>query len=196
MTQPQLGPGMLLVAARVLVDPHFADSVVLLIDADEDGALGVVLNQPTSVPIAQVLEGWEVAVNEPSTFFVGGPVGPEAALAVGSLRSGSGVSDGPDGQIKVVGFRPVSGSLGLVDLDTPVADIAVHLDGLRIFAGYSGWSAGQLEAEVVEGAWHVVPAQASDLFGSETGDLWRAVLRRQPGELAWASTQPLDPAVN
>lgn len=178
---------MLLVAARLLVDPNFTDSVILLIDADDAGALGVVLNRPSSVPIAQVLHGWESVVAEPRTFFVGGPVGPEGALAVGSLRPGPHAP---------TGFRPIVGSLGLVDLDSPVAEFSEQLDGLRIFAGYSGWSAGQLEGEIDEGAWHVVPGQPGDLFGAETEGLWRGVLRRQPGELAWASTQPLDPAAN
>ena len=68
--------------------------------------------------------------------------------------------------------------------------------GLRIFAGYAGWGEGQLEAEVEEGSWYVVAAQAPDVFRLDPSDLRRDVLRRQPGQLAWHSTRPADPELN
>jgi putative transcriptional regulator len=178
---------MLLVATRALLDPNFADSVVLVVDTDDGGALGVVLNRPSAVPVAQVLDGWGDVVAEPETFFVGGPVSPEGALAVGLLR--------PDAE-EPLGFRAFAGRLGLVDLDTPVDVIDGSLEGMRIFAGYSGWGTGQLEGEIEEGSWHVVPAEVPDVFRHDPDGLWRDVLRRQPGELAWTSTRPLDPEVN
>src|SRR5215218_256648 len=112
---------MLLVATRALVDPNFADAVVLVLDVDEDGALGVVINRPSGVPVAQVLDSWAEVVDEPETLFVGGPVSPEGALAVGLLRNGT---DPP------VGFREVAGRLGLVDLDTPVELMDGSLAGM------------------------------------------------------------------
>ena len=179
--------GMLLVAAPVLLDPNFADTVVLLLDVDEQGALGVVLNRPSPVTVAEVLGQWSGAVAEPNVLFHGGPVGTDAALAVALLRDPADVP---------VGFRSVRGSLGLLDLDTPTELLAGSLAGLRIFAGYAGWAPGQLESEVVEGRWYVVPAVALDAFRGDTGALWRDVLRRQPGELAWHSTRPVDPDLN
>jgi putative transcriptional regulator len=179
--------GDLLVATRALVDPNFSDSVVLVVDADGDGALGVVLNRPSAVPVAQVLDGWAEVVDEPETLFVGGPVSPEGALAVGLLS--------PDAE-PPLGFREFAGRLGLVDLDTPIEILDGTLVGMRIFAGYSGWAAGQLEAEIEEGSWHVVPGEVPDVFRHDPSGLWRDVLRRQPGELAWTSTQPLDPDCN
>ncbi len=95
-----------------------------------------------------------------------------------------------------MGFRAVEGRLGLLDLDTPVELLEGSLDGLRIFAGYAGWGAGQLDGEVEEGSWYVVPAQEPDVFRLDPATLWRDVLRRQPGELAWHSTRPLDPELN
>ncbi len=65
-----------------------------------------------------------------------------------------------------------------------------------MFAGYAGWGAGQLEAEIAEGSWYVVPALTADLFREDTTTLRRDVLRRQPGELAWVSTRPADPMQN
>jgi len=183
----ELRAGMLLVATPALLDPNFADTVVLLLDVDENGALGVVLNRPTAVPVAEVLADWRDVVAEPEVLFHGGPVSTEGALAVALLRA---LDDVP------VGFRQVEGNLGLVDLDTPVELVDGSLEGLRIFAGYAGWGAEQLVDEIEEGSWYVVPGQAPDVFRHDPTELWRDVLRRQPGELAWHSTRPVDPDLN
>ena len=185
--RPDVRAGQLLVATPMLLDPNFAETVVLLLDADENGALGVVLNRPSTVPVAEVLEPWAEVVAEPVVLFRGGPVSTEGALAVGLLRS---VDDAP------VGFREVTDDLGVIDLDTPVELVDGSLQGLRIYAGYAGWGAGQLEGEIEEGSWYVVPSMPPDCFRDDTHALWRDVLRRQPGELAWHSTRPLDPDLN
>ena len=183
----ELRAGMLLVATPALLDPNFAETVVLLLDVDDDGALGVVLNRPSMVPVADVLSGWSDVVVEPGVLFHGGPVSTEGALAIALLRTRDDVP---------VGFKEVVGQLGLVDLDTPVELLDGSLEGLRIFAGYAGWGAEQLVGEIDEGSWYVVPAQALDVFRIDPDELWRDVLRRQPGELAWHSTRPVDPGLN
>jgi putative transcriptional regulator len=179
--------GMLLVATPALVDPNFVDTVVLLLDADDQGALGVVLNRPSAVRVADVLDAWADVVVEPDVLFHGGPVGTDGALAVALLRDRDDVP---------VGFRAVDGRLGLVDLDAPVELLDGGLAALRIFAGYAGWGAAQLDAEIDEGSWYVVPGETWDAFRTDTTDLWREVLRRQPGEMAWHSTRPVDPELN
>ncbi|MBZ5737455.1 YqgE/AlgH family protein [Nocardioides mangrovi] len=179
--------GMLLVATPALLDPNFVDTVVLLLDVDDQGALGVVLNRPSVIRVGDVLDAWAGAVDEPDVLFQGGPVGPEGALAVAVLRDAADVP---------VGFRAVEGALGLVDLDTPVELLEGSLAGLRIFAGYAGWGAAQLDGEIEEGSWYVVPAEAADAFRDDPAELWRDVLRRQPGEMAWHSTRPFDPELN
>ena len=92
-----------------------------------------------------------------------------------------------------MGWRSVFGTLGIVDLDTPVELVDGTLGAMRIFAGYAGWGAGQLEAEVEEGSWYVVASEPTDVFRDDPTALWRDVLRRQPGELAWISTRPVGP---
>ena len=179
--------GMLLVATPALLDPNFVDAVVLLLDVDGQGALGVVLNRPSVVPVADVLEQWGDVVDEPEVLFQGGPVSPQAALAVARLQS---EDDAP------VGFHVVEGPLGLVDLDTPVQLLEGTLASLRIFAGYAGWGAEQLLGEIEEGSWYVVPGETPDVFRLDPTELRRDVLRRQPGELSWLSTRPLDPDLN
>jgi len=180
-------PGMLLVAAPMLVDPNFADSVVLILDIDENGALGVVLNRPLDVAVGEVLSDWTGVVSAPEVLYMGGPVSTEGALAVGRLA---------DADDEPVGWRAVFERFGIVDLDTPVELVEGSLASLRIFAGYAGWGAGQLAAEIEEGSWYVVPSEPGDVFRADPTDLWRDVLRRQPGELAWFSTRPIDPELN
>jgi putative transcriptional regulator len=178
---------MLLVASPELTDPNFSDTVILLLDTDDDGALGVVVNRPSSVPVDSVLADWHDQVAGPSVLFQGGPVSTEGALAVAWLRADV---DAP------VGYRSVADDLGLVDLDTPVELISGSLAALRIFAGYAGWSAGQLRGEIERGDWYVVSGDPTDVFREDASSLWRDVLRRQPGELAWHSTRPVDPDLN
>jgi putative transcriptional regulator len=86
--------------------------------------------------------------------------------------------------------------VGLLHLDTPIEIVAGAYRDLRIFAGYAGWAPGQLQAEIAEGMWHVVPADYSDVFGNEPLDLWRTVLRRQRSEIALFSTWLEDPDLN
>lgn len=174
-------------ASPELVDPNFADSVVLLLEHGDDGTLGVVLNRPSMVLVAEVLTEWRDVVSEPGVLFRGGPVSTDGALAVARPVD---PADEP------VGFRATSGGVGLLDLDSPRELVADGLADLRIYAGYAGWGAGQLEAEIAEGGWYVVPSEPGDLFGEDTKTLRRDVLRRQPGEMAWVSTRPADPGMN
>ncbi len=183
----EIAPGSLLLATAGLLDPNFADTVVLLLDVNDEGVLGVVLNRPSALPVSEVLGEWGDVVDEPEVLFQGGPVATDGALAVALAAPG-----GEGG----AGFRPVWGRLGLLDLDTPRELVTGTVDRLRIFAGYAGWGAGQLEAEVAEGSWYVVPGEVEDVFGEEAAVLRRQVLRRQPGDLALHATRPLDPELN
>ena len=153
-----------------------------------DGALGVVLNRPSPVPVHEVLPGWSDVLTRPDVLFQGGPVGTDSALALADVRLHD--EDEP------VGFRRLFGTTGIVDLDTPTEIMAPALSKLRIYAGYAGWGGGQLQAEIEEGSWYVLPAQPEDLYGAAPEGLWSRVLRRQPGELAWVSTRPVDPNLN
>ncbi|WP_210502684.1 YqgE/AlgH family protein [Nocardioides xinjiangensis] len=183
----QLASGMLLVATPALQDPNFVETVVLLLDVNDEGALGVVLNRPTQVLVADVLEPWRDVVVEPEVLFRGGPVGTDGALAVARLRD----PDEPP-----VGWRPVTSVLGMVDLDTPTELVDGSLAAMRVFAGYAGWGAGQLAGEVEEGSWYVVSSEAADAFRGDPDGLWRDVMRRQPGMLAWHVNRPVDPDLN
>ncbi|MCQ8770591.1 YqgE/AlgH family protein [Streptomyces telluris] len=190
--------GRLLVATPALADPNFDRAVVLLLDHDEEGSLGVILNRPTPVGVADILESWAALAGEPGVVFQGGPVSLDSALGVavvpgeGSDKTGASaaVGDGP------LGWRRVHGAIGLVDLEAPPELLAAALGSLRIFAGYAGWGPGQLEDELVEGAWYVVESEPGDVSSPDPSQLWRAVLRRQRNELAMVATYPDDPSLN
>jgi putative transcriptional regulator len=181
-------PGRLLVATPSLVDPNFARTVLLLLDHDDDGSIGVVLNRPSAVPVASVLPTWATSVDTPEVLFEGGPVSTDAALAVACVPE--------TGEADPIGFRRLFGVTGIIDLDTPPEVLAPAVTRLRVFAGYAGWGSGQLAAEIEEGSWYVLESTTQDIFHAHPTRLWGAVLRRQPGEMAWVSTRPVDPTLN
>ncbi|MGN6252972.1 MAG: YqgE/AlgH family protein [Marmoricola sp.] len=179
----ELRAGCLLVSSPQLEGSPFARSVVLLLDVDDGGALGVVLNRPSGVPVSGVLSGWSGLVCAPDVLYSGGPVEPEGALGVAVLRPGD-----PE----PTSWRGMFERTGVVDLDAPWEGY----DAVRIYAGYSGWGPGQLQDEIAEGAWYVVASHPDDLWQADPERLWRLVLRRQRGPLSMLLTMPLDPSSN
>jgi putative AlgH/UPF0301 family transcriptional regulator len=179
--------GSLLVAMPALSDPTFAGTVVYVLDHSDSGTLGVVLGRPSQVEIRDVLPGWCDLAVEPGVFHVGGPCETDTALCLATSRDGA----------PAPALRRVAGNVYLVDLDSDPAELEGRLDGLRVFAGYAGWSTGQLAAEIAEGAWACVPGRATDVLSLVSGpELWRAVMGRQIGRLAVLSTAPPDPSAN
>jgi putative transcriptional regulator len=182
--------GRLLVASPDLGDPNFARTVVLVVNHDEEGAHGVVLNRPSTTDVGEILPEWHLYATPPQVVFQGGPVGRDSALALAARVDGRGEQDEP------MGFRHVHAGIGLVDLDTPAELIASEIRSMRIFAGYAGWGSDQLEAEIDQGAWFVVDAESRDLASADPEQLWTEVLRRQPPPLALIATFPDDPSLN
>ncbi|TGA96206.1 YqgE/AlgH family protein [Streptomyces sp. MZ04] len=199
MTEVSSLTGRLLVATPALADPNFDRAVVLLLDHDEEGSLGVVLNRPTPVEVADILEGWGDLAGSPGVVFQGGPVSLDSALGIAVIPGGEGPS--PSSRLgssrgDPIAWRRVHGAIGLVDLDAPPELLAPALGSLRIFAGYAGWGPGQLEDELVEGAWYVVESEPGDVSSPDPERLWRSVLRRQRSDLAMVATYPDDPSLN
>ncbi|WP_116243928.1 YqgE/AlgH family protein [Nocardiopsis sp. FIRDI 009] len=193
MDQPRL-TGRLLVAAPLLQEDSFRRSVVFVVDDTADGTLGVILNRPLDTAVEEVVTHWGAYASEPAVMFSGGPVGAGSGIALGVVGS----HDPPPGWSPLEGLDPNLGleGVGVVDLDGSPALLGASLGAFRVFAGYAGWSAGQLAGEIDEGAWYVVPAIADDVFTTAPGRLWSRVLRRQGGDLALLSTYPEDPTLN
>ena len=181
-------PGGLLVAMPTLTDPTFAGTVVYVLDHSANGTLGVVLGRPSQVEIRDVLPCWCEFAVEPGVFHVGGPCETDTALCLAVT-----VDPRAGGE----GLRRVAGPVHLVDLDGDPVELGARLAGLRVFAGYAGWSPGQLAGEIAEGAWACVPGRPDDVLSPAAGpQLWRRVMGRQAGRLAVLSTAPADPSAN
>jgi putative transcriptional regulator len=178
--------GKLLVATPSLVDPNFFRSVVLLLEHNEGGALGVVLNRPTDTTLIEALPAWADRAAEPAVVFTGGPVQPDSAIGLGLASLG----EEPDG------FAPLIGGVGSIDLAREPGEVHPAPERLRVFAGYSGWGEGQLEGEIVQASWFVVDSEPGDAWTRDPSGLWRAVLRRQRGRVKLFADSPTDPTTN
>lgn len=179
--------GRLLVAAPTLKDPNFDRTVVLLVAHEPGGALGVVLNRATEIPVADVLGDWGELAGYPAVIFEGGPVQPDSAICLARMRH-------PLRRMK--SFQQISGAIGTLDLSVDPAQLRDSISGIRVFAGYSGWEPGQLEQEIEGGSWFVLDALPGDAFMDRPDDLWPMVLRRQGGLMAAVAHFPVDVALN
>jgi putative transcriptional regulator len=163
-----LAEGTILVADRRLKDPHFVQTVVLIVKYDERGAVGLVLNRQGDIPISELLAGVKDARNRRDTAFTGGPVEPMSVLAL--LRT----HEGPKGAQQVAGDI-----WAILDQDLLKDALKEHTDAgeLRFYVGYAGWGPGQLEGEMESGAWRVIRGSADTVFDDKPDSLWDRVVR-------------------
>lgn len=171
--------GVLLVARPDTLDPNFDRSVVFLLSHYSDsGSMGLIINRPSAGVIVDEdspLVPWLALTAEPSVPFVGGPVEPTGFICMAPDESaGNGVSS----------------------VDIQNADPLITARPFRLFHGYAGWDAGQLDAEIRGGGWFVVPSEPDDMFTSKPETLWNEVLARQPGELGKLGRFYVDPTLN
>lgn len=175
--------GHLLIAGAGLWDPNFRRTVVLVGHHDDDGAVGVVLNRPLDATVEEAVPPLSGLVPPGESIFRGGPVQPEAAVVLADFedRERAGVI-----ALDSIGFLP----------EETDADAIGGLRRARVFAGYAGWDAGQLESEVDEGSWHATPAFAGDVFTSDPERLWATVVERLGPAFRVLRTMPMDPQMN
>ena len=177
--------GTLLIANIELLEPTFRRSVIYVVEHNDGGTLGVVLNRPSETAVYNVLPQWADLAAKPKSMFIGGPVKRDAALGLGTLRVGVDPTE-------MEGLRHVAGRIVMVDLDADPELIATAVEGVRVYAGYSGWTIGQLEGEIERDDWIVLSALPSDVLVPPRVDLWSRVLRRQPLPMALMATHPID----
>jgi putative transcriptional regulator len=178
--------GRLLVATPLLGDPNFERTVVLMLEHTEDGALGIVLNRPSPLPVDDPLPDWSRFVPEPAVVFVGGPVARGSVIAIARPV------EQPEHPLPDGAWEPVIDGVGVLDLGLDDVEVGPALSAVRVFTGYAGWGDRQLEAEIAEGAWWIVDADPADALTVEPGQLWREVLRRQPPPLNHYAFYPDD----
>jgi putative transcriptional regulator len=180
-----LRAGRLLVAAPVLHDPNFFRTVVLLIDHDEHGALGLVLNRPGDLAASEVVPRLAPLLADDAVLYVGGPVQQDGVIGLAEYRDPA-----------VSGAQPIVGAVGVLDAEVEPEELGGGVAQVRAFQGYAGWGPGQLEAELAEEAWILAPAHPGDAFDDEPATLWRRALERRGGRFAMIGRMPEDPALN
>ncbi|MEE8458108.1 MAG: YqgE/AlgH family protein [Acidimicrobiia bacterium] len=172
--------GQFLVATPIIGSPPFEKSVVFLLEHDDTGTIGVVINRPTELLVEEHLPGYGALLSEPPFVFLGGPVSSDTAVALGR---GTALDF----------LRPSAHPrIGIVDMERPLEG----LESLRIFAGYAGWEPTQLEAELAEGAWWVLFPDIDELFTSQVDGMWERTVERAPGNIPLYATYPTDPSSN
>ena len=175
--------GQLLIASPALLDPNFRRTVVLVTEHNEHGAAGLVLNRPSPAAVAEVVPVLEPLVEDGEPVWLGGPVQPEAVLVVGEFL------DPDDAAV------PLFDGLGFPSLEDP-EEVLPATTRRRVFAGYAGWAAGQLENEIARDDWILEPACSDDVFTETPEALWSDVLRRKGGVYELVARMPEDPSLN
>ncbi|MBS0210582.1 MAG: YqgE/AlgH family protein [Planctomycetes bacterium] len=177
--------GQLLAASPELRDPNFARSVVLIIQHNEDGAFGLILNRPTPAPLREV---WhhvsQSSCDRDDKLHMGGPVeGPLMALH----------------QEYSCCEKSVSSEVFFCSDRDHLERLVTHEGEMKFFAGFAGWSSGQLEGELAEDSWLVWPASADHVFSSDPS-LWDEVVRQVSADrmvhLLKIKHIPPDPSMN
>jgi putative AlgH/UPF0301 family transcriptional regulator len=169
-----LSVGKLLVASRSLNDPDFARTVVLLVRYDEKGALGLILNRRTDVPLSRVLD-LKAAKNLSDPVYLGGPVGPSTVFSL--LQSSA----------KMEKAESIFGGVYLIsDKELFEQTISARPDPgvFHVYLGYAGWAQDQLRTEAQLGAWFVFPADAATVFNSDPDSLWLRMIQKAELQLA------------
>ncbi len=178
--------GCLLIASPTLRDPNFARTVVLLCEHGDQGSMGLVVNRPTRHSVAEAIPGMPARATQ--CLYWGGPVQQQLVLvlhrraleAPGGQEIGDGMALGTDAD-------------ALAQILTSAQNPEEHV---RVFSGYAGWGAGQLEAEMAERSWIVGPGLARLVLAAETETLWAEALEQLGPRYAYLRNVPLDPRVN
>ena len=175
--------GQLLISSAGLYDPNFRHTVVLIGAHGDEGALGVVLNRPAGVAIADAAPPLMPITGREAMLYQGGPVQPDQPVLLAEL------SDPTLADVHVfdaIGF--LTGEL------SETARIAIRR--ARVYAGYSGWGPGQLEDEMAADTWIVEPPRVEDVFTDDPDGLWKRILQRKGPRYKHISMMPFDPRVN
>ena len=176
--------GKLLIAPPTLVDPNFARTVVLVAAHDDEGALGLVLNRPLEVPLAEISPVLESLADPGSTLHRGGPVAPDAAVVLADFRDPS------------LAALTIFGNVGFPSAECELSELEAGVHRARVFAGHSGWGPGQLDGELSEEGWIVGQLAPDELWQPDSTQLWSTALRRKGGSYALIARMPEDPSVN
>ena len=176
--------GKLLVASPTLADPNFARSVVFITEHNEEGAMGIALDRPSETLVGDAVPQLNGVAGADEPVYVGGPVQPNALVVLAEFSDPSAAA------------WIVVADVGFASADADMDDLPDAVRRARVYAGYSGWGAGQLEAELEVDSWIVEPPLPKELFPDDPEALWSDVLARKGGQYALVARMPPDPSVN
>lgn len=184
MLVKDLAVGRLLVAPRDAPDPRFDKSVILLLQRNGQSALGLFVNRRTKIPISRALADWKTAKDKSDPVYLGGPVELNGLMAL--LRATSK----PGGAVHVAGDIYLATGRKLVE---NTLEAGKGPSELRIYLGYCGWGAGQLENEVKLGVWYIFSGSADLVFDSDPASLWSRLIARTELQIARNACTRRDP---
>jgi putative transcriptional regulator len=176
--------GQLLVAGPALLDPNFWRTVVLVVEHNEEGALGLVLNRPSETSVGEAVPQLSELLDTEERLFIGGPVQPSAVIVLAEFEDASDAALLAFGDIGVLGTGP-----------SP-EELTAGIRAGRAFLGHAGWGPGQLDGELERGDWILEPAKREDAFSGRPRELWSDVLTRKGGSYALVARMPADPSMN
>jgi putative transcriptional regulator len=176
--------GQLLVAGPALLDPNFWRTVVLVVEHNEEGALGLVLNRPSETSLGEAVPQLESLLDPNERLFIGGPVQPSAVIVLAEFEDAADAA--------LVAFDDV----GVLGTGPSPEDLTAGVRSGRAFLGHAGWGPGQLDGELERGDWILEPARLEDAFSVDPLALWSEVLTRKGGSYALVARMPADPSMN
>jgi putative transcriptional regulator len=176
--------GQLLVAGPALLDPNFWRTVVLVVEHNEEGALGLVLNRPSETSVGESVPQLETLLETDERLFIGGPVQPSAVIVLADFEDATDAALMAFDDVGVLGTGPAADEL------------SAGIRAGRAFLGHAGWGPGQLDGELERGDWILEPARREDAFSADPRGLWSDVLTRKGGSYALVARMPADPSMN
>jgi putative transcriptional regulator len=176
--------GQLLVAGPALLDPNFWRTVVLIVEHNDEGALGLVLNRPSETSVGEAVPQLSELLDPTQQLFIGGPVQPSAVIVLAEFEDPTDAA--------LIAFDDV----GVLGTGPSEEELTAGIRAGRAFLGHAGWGPGQLDGELERGDWILEPAQLEDAFSIEARRLWSEVLTRKGGSYALVARMPADPSMN
>lgn len=176
-----LARGKFLVASRGLGDPRFMETVILLLDYDWEGAMGLIINRPTGVQLAELFPEIDGLRDRANAAYYGGPVESHRMWLL--VRSASPLKES---ELIVEGVYASASR----DMLEGILGGKAATPEFRMYSGYAGWGPGQLEGEIARGDWHVTDADAETVFHKAPEDVWPALISRFAGIQARAAVEP------
>ncbi len=176
--------GKLLIAGPALLDPNFWRTVALVVEHNDEGALGLVLNRPSETTVGDAVEELDALIDRDELLFIGGPVQPSAVIVLAQFED--------PGDAALTAFDDV----GVLGTATAPEELSAGVRQARAFVGHAGWGPGQLDAELERDDWILEPARLKDAFSTEPRALWSSVLTRKGGSYALVARMPADPSSN